>query len=250
MPSSVSLPVPPVVAHLAAVAEEYRVSGRALLTALSGVPDPRARRGVRHQMSTIFGVALCAVLAGARSFTAIGEWAANASRQVLAALGAGGCPPSESCVRRTLQNLEADTLDALLGEWATGHTGEFGGRRAVAVDGKPVRGSRGAQGPARYLMAAIDHHAAVVIGQVDVSGNTNEISMFAQLCDQIPRSGAGGGNRGRGALPKRPHRLSGASPRRALHPDRQRQPACATTPAHSSALKRRPPRAHQHQPRS
>jgi predicted transposase YbfD/YdcC len=130
-------------------------------------------------------VALCAVLAGARSFTAIGEWAANASQQVLAALGAGAGAPSESCVRRTLQHLEGDTLDAMLGEWAAGHTGGFGVRRAVAVDGKTVRGSRGAQGPARHLMAAIDHHAGVVIGQIDVPGKTNEIPMFSQLCAQI-----------------------------------------------------------------
>jgi predicted transposase YbfD/YdcC len=125
------------------------------------------------------------VLAGARSFTAIGEWAANASQQVLTALGVGACPPSESCLRRTLQNLEGDRLDAVLGEWAAGHTGGFGVRRAVAVDGKTVRGSRGAQGPARHLMAVVDHHAGVVIGQVNVPGKTNEIPMFSQLCDQI-----------------------------------------------------------------
>jgi hypothetical protein len=59
MPSSVSSPIHPVVAHLAAVADEDWVSGRELLTALTGVPDPRARRGVRHQMSTILAVALC-----------------------------------------------------------------------------------------------------------------------------------------------------------------------------------------------
>ncbi len=185
MPSSVSSPTHPVVAHLAAVADDYRVSGHELLTALSGVPDPRARRGVRHQMPTILAVALCAVLAGARSFTAIGEWAANASQHVLAALGVGACPPSESCVRRTLQNLEGDTLDAMLGQWAAGQAGGGGARRAIAVDGKTVRGSRGAPGPARHLMAAIDHHAGVVIGQVDVPGKTNEISMFSPLCDQI-----------------------------------------------------------------
>jgi predicted metal-binding protein len=42
---------------------------------------------------------------GARSFTAIGESAAdtNVSQQVLAALAAGGCPPSESWIRRTLR---------------------------------------------------------------------------------------------------------------------------------------------------
>ena len=180
MSSSASLPIHPVVAHLAAAADDDRVSGRELLSALSGVPDPRARRGVRHPMPTILAVALCAVLAGARSFTAIGEWAANASGQVLAALGVGDCPPSESCVRRVLQNLAGDTLDAMLGEWAACHTDGFGVRRAVAVDGKTVRGSRGAQGPARHLMAAIDHHAGVVIGQVDVPGKTNEIPMFSE----------------------------------------------------------------------
>jgi predicted transposase YbfD/YdcC len=88
-------------------------------------------------------------------------------------------------VRRTLQHLEADTLDVMLGEWAACHTGGLSGGRAVAVDGKTVRGSRGAQGPARHLMAAIDHHTGVVIGQVDVPGKTNEIPMFSPLCDQI-----------------------------------------------------------------
>ncbi len=185
MPSSVSSPIHPVVAHLAAAADDNRVLGSGLLSVLSEVPDPRARRGVRHPMPTILVVALCAVLAGARSFAAIGEWAANASPQVLAALGIVGCPPSESCVRRTLQSLEGEKLDAMLGGWAACTTGRTDARRAVAVDGKTVRGSRGAQGPARHLMAAIDHHAGVVIGQVDVPGKTNEIPMFPQLCDQI-----------------------------------------------------------------
>ena len=58
-----------------------------LLAFLSKVPDPRKRRGVRHAMSALLAVAGAAVLAGARSFTAIGEWTADASQQVLAALG-------------------------------------------------------------------------------------------------------------------------------------------------------------------
>ncbi|MBV9162398.1 MAG: transposase [Pseudonocardiales bacterium] len=35
------------------------------------------------------------------------------------------------------------------------------------------------------LMAAIDHHAGMVIGQIDVPGKTNAIPLFSQLCDQI-----------------------------------------------------------------
>ena len=38
----------------------------------------------------ILGLAVCAVLAGARSFTAIAEWAADADRVTLDALGVTG----------------------------------------------------------------------------------------------------------------------------------------------------------------
>ncbi|MEH1130169.1 transposase family protein [Micromonospora sp. CPCC 206061] len=48
-----------------------------LLTALSALPDPRARRGVRHGLAVVVTAAICAVVAGYRSYTAIGEWVAD-----------------------------------------------------------------------------------------------------------------------------------------------------------------------------
>jgi hypothetical protein len=59
MPAGAFSPIHPVVAHLAAAADDHRVSGTDLLTVLSGVPDPRDRRGVRHQIPTIEGGFLC-----------------------------------------------------------------------------------------------------------------------------------------------------------------------------------------------
>jgi hypothetical protein len=53
---------------------------------LAQVPDPRDPRGVRHTLTLLLLVAV-AVLAGARSFTEIGEWAADAPARVLGALG-------------------------------------------------------------------------------------------------------------------------------------------------------------------
>jgi len=55
-----------------------------LLEALEGVPDPRARRGVRHRLASLLAVAAAATLAGARSFTAIGEYAGELSQEALA----------------------------------------------------------------------------------------------------------------------------------------------------------------------
>jgi hypothetical protein len=54
---------------------------------LAQVPDPRDPRGVRHTLTSLLLVAVAAVLAGARAFTEIGEWAADAPAQVLGAPG-------------------------------------------------------------------------------------------------------------------------------------------------------------------
>ena len=48
-----------------------------LLTALAQVPDPRDARGIRHPAPTILTLAVAAVLAGSRSFYAIGQWIAD-----------------------------------------------------------------------------------------------------------------------------------------------------------------------------
>jgi predicted transposase YbfD/YdcC len=146
---------------------------------------------VRHRLAVILGLALCAVLAGAGSFTAIAEWAADADQATRDALGVTGVVPCESTFRRTLQILDADALDNVAGSWAQQRTAPAAGtRRAVAVDGKTLRGSGTADGPGRHLLAALDHGHGVVLGQVDVEAKTNEIPMFAPLLDRIDLTGA------------------------------------------------------------
>jgi predicted transposase YbfD/YdcC len=131
------------------------------------------------------------VLAGARSFTAIAEWAADADEVTRAALGVTGVVPCESTFRRTLQNLDADAFDDQVGGWAQQRTmPPPSGRRVVAVDGKTLRGSGVAGEPGHHLLAALDHACGAVLGQVSVGAKTNEIPMFAELLDRIDLTGA------------------------------------------------------------
>jgi hypothetical protein len=170
---------------------------------LAWVPDPRNRRGVRHSLTSLLMAAVAAVLAGATSFTAVGEWVADAPPQVLAALGVRRdpltrrfVPPDEATIRRVLEAVDADRLDAAVGSWldarlhAAGQAAGHGRRRrrAVAVDGKAVRGTRHASagGQPVHLLAALDQHCGVVLGQVRVDGKTNEVRREA-LC-RIPNS--------------------------------------------------------------
>ena len=153
---------------------------------LARAADPRHRRGVRHRLAVILGLAVCAVLAGARSFTAIAEWAADADEQTLARLGVSRAVPSESTFRRTLQRLDADAFDDLAGQWAAQRTAPGpGGRRVIAVDGKTLRGSGHGQENSRHLLAAFDHDHGAVLGQVEVCAKTNEIPMFSTLLDRL-----------------------------------------------------------------
>lgn len=162
-----------------------------LLDVLAGVTDPRARRGVRHRLVTILAVSICAVTAGARSLVAIAEWAADLPAEVADALALGTRPPCESTIRRVLGRVDGDGLDLVLSTWIGAQLPGDQGRRAVAVDGKTVRGARTTTGtgepggPARHLLAVLDHDARVVLGQVEVNGKSSEIHRFAPLLDRV-----------------------------------------------------------------
>ena len=191
MPASSSSPIDPALGHLAGLAKEAAEDRPGLLAVLAKVTDPRHRRGVRHRLAVILGLAVCAVLAGARSFTAIAEWAADADAQTLAGLGVTGAVPSESTFRRTLQRLDADAFDDLAGRWAAQRTAPGPKqRRVIAVDGKTLRGSGHGQENGRHLLAAFDHAHGVVLGQVEVGAKTNEIPLFPALLDRIDITGA------------------------------------------------------------
>ena len=56
-----------------------------LLERLAMLPDPRDRRGRRHTLASVLAVSAAAVAAGARSVTAIAEWASDAPCPILAA---------------------------------------------------------------------------------------------------------------------------------------------------------------------
>ena len=73
-----------------------------LIEAFAQIPDPREARGIRHGVLAILLVGACAVLTGARSFAAIGEYAHDTGRAILDLLGVGAVVPHSSTIRRVL----------------------------------------------------------------------------------------------------------------------------------------------------
>src|SRR3974390_2817785 len=154
---------------------------RYLLDLLSQVPDPRDKRGRRHALAGLLAAGIAAVIAGSRSFAAIGQWAADAGPDVLAALGADRGPAEESTYRRAFALVSADVLDRVLGAWLHTRAVQAGGRLVIAVDGQTVPGARGKGGKAPHLVAALAHGIGAVLGQVAVDVKSNEIPAVREL---------------------------------------------------------------------
>jgi hypothetical protein len=144
-----------------------------LPAALAGLSDPRARRGIRHRLKVVVTAAVCAVVAGYRSYTAIGEWVADLPDDIAVTLGIDtGRRPSEAMIRRLLQAIDPDGLAAAIGTWLATRipAAQPGAKRAIAVDGKTIRGSRTGHTVARHVLAAADQATGVVLASTDVDG--------------------------------------------------------------------------------
>ena len=168
-----------------------------LLDLLAQVPDPRKRRGRRHALAGLLAVGIAAVVAGSRSFAAIGQRAADAGPEVLAVLGAARGPAEESTFRRAFALVSADVLDRVLGAWLHTRAVQAGGRLVIAIDGKTVRGAKNKGGKAPHLVAALAHGIGAVLGQAAVDEKSNEIpavrdllKAFASLTSAVVTTGA------------------------------------------------------------
>jgi predicted transposase YbfD/YdcC len=212
VPALSSLPIVAALDHLEVPPDQVRAPllppmvVLSLVEALSAVPDPRKPRGVRHGVLAVLLLGACAVLAGARSFTAVAEYAHDAGRAVLDVLGAGTVVPHESTIRRVLQQLDAQALESALQMWALAQLAALAPvpgipvreqRRVFALDGKTVRGARsratssttGGDGDepvtAPHLVSVIDQASGAVLGQVQVDAKGSEIAAFTTLLDQL-----------------------------------------------------------------
>lgn len=149
---------------------------------LTQVPDPRDRRGRRHGLTTVLVLAVAAVTAGAKSLTAIGEWAHDVGADLLTQVGlAAARVPSEATIRRIIEALDARTFSLLCGAWTRLRWHQVDGQGVIAVDGKTIRGARTTGQPAPHLVAALTHDTGLVLGQVAVDAKTNEIPALRDL---------------------------------------------------------------------
>lgn len=197
MPAPASSPIPTALDQLGWTAAPVPLADAVTLSGFLGlVPDPRGVRGRRYRLSALVAAAAASVLAGARSLTAITEWIGDIPAWACRVLGFPVDPltgtvsvPHPHTLRRLLVQLDGDALDRAIGAFLTARATPAGpGLRAIAVDGKALRGSRTHVTGHVTLLAAMDH-TGHVLAQRQVTDKSNEIPAFRPLLDSVDLTG-------------------------------------------------------------
>lgn len=159
-----------------------------LIDVLRTIKDPRERRGRRHGIQAVLGVAVLATLAGQRSYEAIAEWAADLPKRIRRKLGCYKAEsPSEPTIRRVLQRVDIEEVEKKVGAWITGL--KEGQIEALALDGKTLRGSGSAEEKARHLVSVVVHGSGEVLHQRAVDEKSNEITAVKPLLEDLSLEG-------------------------------------------------------------
>ncbi len=162
--------------------------GRPLLEVLAFLPDPRSAHGRRHPLGAILGLAVCAMLCGARSLYAISQWGRDQGAEVAHALGfSRERTPCVSTLHQVFSRLDRDEFESVLGRWLQERGLKAG--EAVAIDGKSLRGIHGELLPGVHLVAAYAHRSGIVVGQQAVGEKGNELGALDGLLTQLELRG-------------------------------------------------------------
>lgn len=138
--------------------------GRSLREAFVKVPDPREARGRRHPLPAMLAMSTAAMLSGAKSLYAIAQWGRLQRPEVVRALGfTREQTPCVATLHLLFKDLDIAYFEEALREWAQRNLGDRG--KAIAIDGKGLRGIYGEETPGVRLVAAYADEAGLVLAQ-------------------------------------------------------------------------------------
>jgi DDE family transposase len=160
-----------------------------LLDVLADIPDPRHRRGIRHPLSAILGLAVLAMLTGCKSYHAIAQFGRDKGFALAQVLGfRRGKTPTKSTYSVLFRRLDVVAFEAAVARWIASRLSDEE-MAVIALDGKTLRGSRDGELPGHHLVAAYAVAAAAVLAQLRVDAKTNEHKAALQLLGLLPVQG-------------------------------------------------------------
>lgn len=148
--------------------------------------DNRQSGKVKHLISEILVIALCAVCSGVQTVFEIGEFAEVKKdwlKNEVGLLLENGVP-SHDTIGRVLAMINPKQFQSLFISWIEQSLNIPAGSY-IHIDGKTLRGSASEQSRGIHLVSAFAHEAGVVLGQVKCAEKSNEITAIPELLNLL-----------------------------------------------------------------
>jgi len=154
------------------------------------LPDDRQAAKVRYPLDEVLLLCLLAVIAGAEAITDIARFGEKKLDLLRRFRPFAWGVPAHDHLGDILASLDAEQFQRCFVAWVASLTGVPEG--VVAMDGKPVRRSKGSRASEEpiHMVSAFAARQRLVLGQVKVANKANEIVAIPKLLDMLALEGA------------------------------------------------------------
>lgn len=155
------------------------------------VTDPRAERGLNHDLIEMIFLALTATLCGAQCWVDVERFVRSKLSWFLQFVTLEHGVPSHDTLGRVFSRLDTGEFLTAMSAWADEFAGNLRGR-GIAIDGKTLRGSfdRAAGKSPLHLVTAFATDTRLCLRQLAVDDKSNEIPAVRDLLKLMEIEGA------------------------------------------------------------
>ena len=154
-----------------------------------GIPDPRQRKKVQHDLLELLVVAVCSVLVGADTFVEIEDWAEDNLAWFRRHLKLENGIPSHDTFGRVFAAMDATAFSAAFQSWVKQIVPTLTKGEVVAIDGKTSRRSGSVGKTPLHMVSAFAAGAQLVLGQRATAEKSNEKTAIPELLATLALEG-------------------------------------------------------------
>lgn len=146
-----------------------------LLDYISIIPDYRQQGKIRHKLSDILLLTICAIIVGSDEWEDIEAWGQERLHWLKKYGDFDNGIPVHDTIARVISNIDSKAFQTMFIDWMKSCHETTDGE-IIAIDGKTVRGSydKGKRKGAIHMVSAFSTENGVVPGQVKTEEKSNE----------------------------------------------------------------------------
>ena len=153
---------------------------RKMLDYFKDMEDYRQAWKVKHQLTEIIVIIICAVVSGAENIAEIALYAKCKEAWLRTILVLENGLPSQDTIERFMRHMDPKEFKRSFLHWVRSVAKVTNGE-IVPIDGKALRGSRDGENKAIYMVSAWARTNGIVLAQEKVADKSNEITAIPEL---------------------------------------------------------------------